>query len=58
MSKHVIYPLVVDEVDEIDEDMQLALVWCYTHKTWEEHNVPVEDLHDDIIQSAEVERYG
>jgi hypothetical protein len=32
----------IDELDEIDGDEQLALVWCTTHRTWEWHWIPVE----------------
>ena len=30
----------IDEVDEIDGDEQLALVWCTTHRAWEWHWIP------------------
>lgn len=31
---------LIDEVDEVDSDEQLVLVWCNTHQTWERHWIP------------------
>ena len=36
----------VDDLDEIDDDCQLALVWCNTHKRFEWHNVRRADLKE------------
>lgn len=30
----------IDDLDEIDGDGQLALVWCETHHRYEWHNIP------------------
>jgi hypothetical protein len=33
-----------DDLDEIDGDEQLALVWCRTHRDWEWHWIERELL--------------
>ena len=35
--KHKLDPSQIDEMDEIDDDQQLSLVWCETHQAWEWH---------------------
>lgn len=35
--KHKLDPSQIDELDEIDDDQQLSLVWCETHQDWEWH---------------------
>lgn len=32
----------IDELDEIDEDRQLSLVWCRTHQRYERHWLEME----------------
>ncbi len=39
----------VDDLDEIDDDAQLALLRCATCKAWEWHYVPRELLRTDEI---------
>jgi hypothetical protein len=34
--------LGADDLDEIDGDEQLALVWCETHAKWERHWIPLD----------------
>ena len=37
MEKHVLDTAEIDEVDEIDGEQQLVLVWCDTHQVYEWH---------------------
>lgn len=34
----------IDELDEIADDNQLALIWCWKHKVYEWHALPLCDL--------------
>jgi sortase (surface protein transpeptidase) len=36
-TRHEIDPNHIDEVDEVDGDETLCLVWCDTHQSWEWH---------------------
>lgn len=40
--RHVLNTGQIDSLDEIDEDCQLALVWCDSHQKYEWHNLPQE----------------
>lgn len=44
---HELWCWEVDSLDEIDDDSQLALVWCETHQKYEWHN-----LRRDLIGSS------
>jgi len=37
MEKHVLDYAEIDEIDEIDDGQQLALIWCDTHQVYEWH---------------------
>jgi len=37
---HLLSTGEIDSLDEIDDDQQLALVWCDSHGTYEWHNLP------------------
>lgn len=43
-KKHDLDYSDVDELDEIDEYRQLALVWCRTHEEYEWHWVEIDRL--------------
>ena len=45
-----IYPLDIDELDEIDGDEQLALAFCSTHGNYEWHWVPRKLLTRSPLQ--------
>ena len=34
----------IDDLDEIDESEQLALVWCDTHQEFEWHWIPLGEI--------------
>lgn len=38
--KHILSTGNIDSLDEVDEECQLALVYCETHKKYEWHNLP------------------
>lgn len=42
--RHQVDPALVDELDEISGDEQLALIWCETHRNWEWHWIDRELL--------------
>lgn len=44
MAKHRIDCSDVDEVDEISGESQLARVWCKSHKRYEWHWLPRQEL--------------
>ena len=39
--------LEIDELDEIEDDAQLASCWCYKHKVYEWHRIPISDFRDE-----------
>lgn len=47
----------VDSLDEIDEDSQLALVWCDSHGKYEWHNIP-RDLIGRTSRLVRITRAG
>lgn len=36
----------IDELDELDDDSQLAYVWCLTHQKYESHYIPLDYIRD------------
>jgi hypothetical protein len=32
----------IDEIDDIDDDQQLVLIWCSKHRVYEWHWVPID----------------
>lgn len=39
-NRHELSTGEIDSVDEVDEENQLALVWCNSHEKYEWHNLP------------------
>lgn len=35
---------LIDDLDEIDDGHQLAWVWCLTHKKYEWHSIPLDNV--------------
>lgn len=50
--RHVLDTGQIDSLDELDDDSQLALVWCESHSKYEWHYVPL----DMIGHTAELVR--
>jgi hypothetical protein len=41
-SKHILDCYEIDGLDEIDDGMQIARVWCDTHGAYEWHSIPLD----------------
>jgi hypothetical protein len=39
----------IDELDELDDDSQLALIWCCTHRRYESHYIPLDLIGSGAI---------
>lgn len=52
--KHELWFWEIDSLDEIDDNCQLALIWCETHQRYEWHNVPIDWLFTDCIFTREL----
>lgn len=45
-SKHVLDCYEIDSLDEIDDGMQIARVWCNTHLKYEWHSIPLDRVRN------------
>lgn len=46
---HMLNCQLIDSLDEIDDDHQLALVWCISHWKYEWHNLPRRLIGGDEV---------
>jgi hypothetical protein len=56
--KHRLDCSEIDEPDEIDEDCQMALIWCLTHRKYESHSIPRRLIGRDHILEVETRESG
>lgn len=41
---HVLNCSEIDDLDEVDDGFQIARVWCETHRRYEWHNIPQDNV--------------
>lgn len=53
-GEHVLVCSEIDDFDEINGDTQLCWVWCNTHRKYEWHSLPIENVkqQDGIIKTT------